>query len=161
MNQSLSFRSVLAAVLLVVVCLLARPALAAIGDMWALNLNGSDVVRVDSNGNLITNKQLLKRGLSADNRVATATNYSTTGSENIVAVSSTAAARGIYLPDVTTLPSGTVTEILDESGGAATHNIIIYPYTSQTINGSTSAQTISSNYGHLTLYGNGSAWFIK
>ena len=49
--------------------------------------------------------------------------------------------------------------VIDESGTAATNNIIIQPSGGETINGSVSL-TIVNNYGTVKIYTDGTNWFI-
>lgn len=91
-------------------------------------------------------------------RTAVAADYTTTDSDLLIAVTSTAAARTI------TLLSATVTEgrifiIKDESGAAGTNNITIATEGSETIDGSATL-VISTNYGSATLYSDGVDWFV-
>lgn len=90
-------------------------------------------------------------------RTATATNYTATSADYIIAVTSTASARTITLPAVAGT-TGRVYVIKDESGGAATNNITIDGNASETIDGATT-KVINTNYGTSTIYSNGSAWF--
>jgi len=50
--------------------------------------------------------------------------------------------------------------VKDESGGASSANITIATQGAETIDGAATA-TISTNYGHITVYSNGSNWFTR
>lgn len=91
---------------------------------------------------------------------ATAISLTVTTSMYIVAVTDTSAARTITLPSAPSY-SGTTFVIKDESGGAATNNIsVVVSGGVKTIDGLTT-QTISTNYGSMTVYYNGSNYFIQ
>jgi len=95
----------------------------------------------------------------AAQRVATAVDYTLLGGEQLVAVTSTGAARAITLPAASTVPLGMPLTIKDEGGGAATNNITIGRAGSDTIDGATS-KVINTNYGFVRLYSDGvSKWF--
>lgn len=91
-------------------------------------------------------------------RVATAVSVSTTV-EGIVGVTNTAAPRTITL-STDDLEAGRVIIIKDESGGAGTNNITVTAQNPGTnkIDGA-NTQVISTNYGVLRVYGNGTHWF--
>lgn len=98
-----------------------------------------------------------KAGVIHSGRVAKNANYKTTASDYIVGVDTSGGAVTI------TLGSATVTEgrfviIKDEKGNAGTNNITVATEGSETIDGSASI-TISSNYGAVILYSDGSNWF--
>lgn len=90
---------------------------------------------------------------------ATAISLTVTTSMYIVAVTDTSAARTITLPSAPSY-SGTYFIIKDESGAAATNNIsVVVSGGVKTIDGLTT-QTISTNYGSMTVYYNGTNYFI-
>lgn len=64
------------------------------------------------------------------------------------------------LPVGSGLMPGAILRIIDISGGAAKQPISIIPQGSDTINGTTTAQQISTNYGHLNFFWSGSAYFL-
>jgi len=99
----------------------------------------------------------LSAGQVSIKRTAVSASYTLLITDYLVAVTSTAAARTITLPTAASA-SGLVFVIVDESGGAATNNITIDGNASETINGATT-MVISTNYGTVTIYSNGSAWF--
>lgn len=71
------------------------------------------------------------------------------------------AARTITLAAANAYPAGTVIWFKDQAGTGATGNITINRAGSDTIDGATS-YVISSNYGFIGLYTNGSnAWFVQ
>ena len=98
-------------------------------------------------------------GFIAYKRTATATSYTVQNTDYIIAVTSTASARTITLPDSgNTAAQGYV--IKDESGGAATNNIsVVVNGGTKTIDGVTS-YAINVNYGSITVYYNGTNYFI-
>lgn len=91
-------------------------------------------------------------------RVATATSYTSLTTDYIVGVTSTAAPRTITLVDATTMKSGAILYVKDESGGATANNITITGTGGQTIDGAASV-AITINYGVIRLYTNGANWF--
>jgi len=92
-------------------------------------------------------------------RVAVAANYTLQGGEQLVAVTSTAAARTLTLPAASSVPVGIPIVFKDESGGAATNNITVARAGADTIDGATS-KVINTNYGTFRLYSDGvSKWF--
>lgn len=94
-------------------------------------------------------------------RTAVSANYTALATDKLVAVTATATAITITLPAVT-LGSATSVfnlEIKDESGGAATHNITATPV-SGTIDGAATL-AITTNYGSLRLYAQGTNWFTR
>jgi len=146
------FPIAVAALVLLLTALVTIPTFAAIGDIWALHGSSTtDVVRVNSSGNLLSLSGFALR------RHATATSLYADNTDSIIGVTSTSAARGIYMPDVTTTVAGQIFVVTDESGGANSHNIIVYGNGSDTIDGSATS-TISSNYGVLRLYSTGATW---
>lgn len=104
--------------------------------------------------------QLISTGRAYARR-ATATNYTVVAADHVIGVTSTAAARTITLPAISTLPqAGTTFTVKDESGAAATNNITVTAGGTDTIEGSAS-KAISTNYGSMTLYHDGvSKWFV-
>lgn len=89
-------------------------------------------------------------------RTPTATDYSAKTSDYYIAVTSTAAGRTITL--MGTVPdSGWTCVVKDESGGAATHNIVIQG-NGHNIDGGASL-TINTNYGSATIYSNGTQYY--
>lgn len=64
----------------------------------------------------------------------------------------------VELPNAATLTAGHIVIVKDEAGLAASRNIVVDGHSTQTINGSATS-TISTNYGSLALYTNGTNWF--
>jgi hypothetical protein len=89
-------------------------------------------------------------------RSATAASV-TSASQTIIGVTSTAATRTITLATADTV-AGRVIIVKDESGGAGTNNITVTTQGGQTIDGAASI-TISSNYGVVRVYSDGTNWF--
>lgn len=104
-----------------------------------------------SSSSLNNNSGTNMQGFVSHKRTATATSYTVQNTDYIIAVTSTAAARTITLPD-----SGNTNAqcyvIKDESGAAATNNISV------TVNGGTktidgvTTYVINTNYGSITVY---------
>ena len=115
-----------------------------------------------SNGDAVTIKRADRRvilggGFSVP-RVAKTSTSSAAVTDVIVAVTTTAAPRTITLPSAVTVAVGALLIVKDESGGAAANNITVARAAAETIDGATSV-TISTNYGAVRLYSNGSNWF--
>lgn len=91
------------------------------------------------------------------NVTKTATSYTTTISDVVIGVTSTAAARTISTTVGDQLP-GRQMIIKDESGAAGTNNITFDPAGSVTVDGATT-KVINTNYGVLRLYCDGTNWF--
>ncbi len=81
----------------------------------------------------------------------------TTGGQTIIAVTDPSAARTIHLATADRAP-GRVMIVKDESGAAGTNNITVDGEGGETIDGVASV-TISSNYGVLKVYSDGTNWF--
>lgn len=95
------------------------------------------------------------------NRTATATNYSVLPTDELIAVTSTAAVRTISLPDVTDpdLVAGQVFIIKDESLAASTNNIVVNVTGGGTIDGLTT-QSLNMDGQSMTFYFSGTNYFI-
>lgn len=118
------------------------------------NVTGPYSIVNTGGGNTVRDNQ----GVSP--RVATATNYTITGYEVVVGVTSTAAARTITLPAATAVLAGQVFTVKDESGAAATNNITVARAGTDTIDGATS-KVVNTNYGFVRFYSDGvSKWFV-
>lgn len=90
-------------------------------------------------------------------RRAVAANTSTTATDIIIAVTSTAAPRTVDLRTADTVGRRTYI-IKDESGGAAANNITVTTEGAQLIDGA-ATYVINTNYGSVRLYSNGTNWF--
>jgi len=123
-----------------------------------LRQSGSQVVLLNDNDQVV---EVFGTGGSGDSsgRVATAGDYVMKGGEQIVAVTSTAAARSVTLPLASTVSPGEVLVVKDESGACATNNITVNRSGSDTIDGATT-KVINTNYGTGKFYSDGvSKWF--
>lgn len=110
-------------------------------------------VIIDSNGQLGTG------GSGFDqNYTATPISYQVLVTDYIVGVTSTAAARTITMPN-TGMTVGQSWTIKDESGAAVVNNITVSG-NGANIDGAAS-YPINTNYGSITLYWNGTNFFIK
>jgi hypothetical protein len=89
-------------------------------------------------------------------RTATAASVSSAG-QTIIGVTSTAAPRTITLATADVV-RGRVIIVKDESGGAGANNITIQGQGGETIDGQASV-VITSNYGVVRLYSDGTHWF--
>lgn len=84
-------------------------------------------------------------------------NYTLLPTDNTIAYTSLTAARTATLPSATSY-TNKIYIIKDESGNAGTSNITIATTSSQTIDGA-STKVISTAYGLVKVYSNGSNWF--
>lgn len=116
-----------------------------------------NVVVWDNSSKLL--KKIPQSGLgSTINRHAVSdANYTATSSNYLIAYVSISTGRTVTLPAASSMTNKTII-IKDESGSAGTHNITIDGFGSETIDGSTT-KVISSNFGSITMYSNGSDWF--
>jgi len=91
----------------------------------------------------------------------TATDYTILLTDHFVGVTSTASARIMTLPSAVTAGQTRVIVVKDQSGGAAINNITVKS-AAGTIDGVAAGTgvLISSNYGSLSFYSNGTNWFI-
>lgn len=90
---------------------------------------------------------------------STAINYTVLTTDSLIKITSTAAVRTMTLPSAASATVGHSFTFEDASGGALTHNIVIQPVGGQTIDGQASI-SINVNYGAVSIYSNGSNWFI-
>ena len=81
------------------------------------------------------------------------------GEYRVIGVDNTSAARTITLGRGL-IKRGRFIDIKDESGGAAANNITVATEGSETIDGAATA-TISTNYGVVRLYSDGTNWFTR
>jgi len=92
-------------------------------------------------------------------RIATATDLTVDVDDYIIGITDTSVARTITLPTAA-LASGKTYVIKDESGVAATNNITVVGAGGETFDGAANT-VISTNYGGVTVYSDGSNWFIQ
>jgi hypothetical protein len=85
--------------------------------------------------------------------------YSVLASDYMIAYTALTTARTVTLPDAAGMGNH-IFIIKDESGAAGTYNITINVSAGGTIDGA-SSKVISTNYGFINLYSNGSQWFTK
>ena len=90
-------------------------------------------------------------------RTAVSNNASILPTDYLLGVTSTAANYTLTLPTASGV-AGQIYIIKDESNGASTHNITLATTSAQTIDGS-STKVISTNYGTLKVYSDGTNWF--
>ena len=92
-------------------------------------------------------------------RAGVAVNTDTvTSPQAIIGVTDTSVARTVTL-QTATLTAGRVVIVKDESGLAGTNNITVATQGAETIDGAATV-VISTNYGVVRLYSNGTNWFI-
>lgn len=78
--------------------------------------------------------------------------------DRLIGVSNTGVPVTVNLLAIAELPAGDTITIKDESGGAATNNITVTPV-SENIDGAPT-HVINTNFGYVTLYSDGSNYFI-
>ena len=88
---------------------------------------------------------------------ATPISYQVLGTDAIIGVTSTAAARTITMPNAS-LTTGQQWEIKDESGAAATNNITVSG-NGFNIDGA-ATYVINTNYGSVSIYWSGTNYFL-
>lgn len=95
-------------------------------------------------------------GFGVARRVPGSYPYTVVAGDGWVEVDSSSA-RTIDLPAASAFAAGQCVTILDGNGNAGTNAITIAPHGTDTINGSTSAEVISANFGWLELYSDGAS----
>lgn len=88
----------------------------------------------------------------------TAVTYTALVTDYEIHVTSTASARTINLPTAAGI-TNQLFIIKDTSGGAASNNITVDPFSSETIDGS-STKVISANYGWIVIRSDGANWNV-
>lgn len=79
--------------------------------------------------------------------------------DRLIGVTNTGTTVTVNLLAIAELPAGDTITIKDESGGAATNNITIQT-AGEGIDSVSTTHVINTNFGHVTLYSNGSKYFI-
>jgi hypothetical protein len=87
-------------------------------------------------------------------------NYTMTGLEPRVAVTSTSSAWTVTLPAANGVPAGNVYVIADESGAAGTNNITVSRAGADTFVDGATTKAISTNGGVLRVYSTGAKWVV-
>lgn len=112
---------------------------------------GQNVNKIRPVRNQMMSYQQERRPLSADTTLD--------GFADLYAVTNTAAARTLTLPAANAILPGRVLRFKDESGAAATNNIIVQRAGADTIEGATT-KVINTNYGAFSLYSTGTVWVV-
>ena len=127
-------------------------------NLVGISVAGSAAVRCLPSA-VITDKVLAVNAGMGMSRTAVSANYTVTGSETVMGVTSTSAARVITLPSAVTY-SGRQFIVKDESGSASVSNYIqIAPQSGQTIDGQSDYKIVVP-YESIVVYSNGTNWFI-
>jgi hypothetical protein len=127
-------------------------------NLVGISVAGSAAVRCLPTA-VITDKVLAVNAGMGMTRTAVSANYTVTGSETVMGVTSTSAARVITLPSAVTY-SGRQFIVKDESGSASVSNYIrIAPQSGQLIDGESNFEIVVP-YESVTVYSNGQNWFI-
>jgi hypothetical protein len=114
-------------------------------------------VVVDANGNVF--KMASWNPGTINRTTVNDAGYAVISSDYLVAYAALTAARTVTLPGAAGMANREII-IKDESGAAATFNITVNVTAGGTIDGA-SSKVISTNYGLIELYSNGSQWFTK
>lgn len=88
------------------------------------------------------------------------TPYTVLVSDSIIGCDTSSSAITLNLPSCASCTAGFCFKFKDEGGNASTNNITIDPNASETIDGETTF-VINTDYDALTIYTNGSNWFIE
>lgn len=140
------------------------------GESWSLRLlegDGLTLFRAPSGSTTFDNRFIINnedvrilQGLRLNRTASAAGNYTTLAQDLIIAKTGiTGGGDTVNVLSAATAGAGKVYIIKDESGTAGTNNITVDPAGSQTIDGATT-QVINADYGSLTIYSDGSNWFI-
>lgn len=113
-----------------------------------IQINATNLVQLNSNRTLINSGQRVKR--TAVNN----TDYIVPTSDYVVSMENLSASRTVTIPDASTAFQGTVLIIKDADGLAATHNIILDPAGTDTIDNA-STFTMNVNNQSVTLVSDG------
>lgn len=127
------------------------------GTEFDVAVNGGQTVRFLSTQTIVNNI-LAPLGGFAPSYTATAVSLAMTNTMYTVGVTSTAAARTITLPNPASLNTGQKFTVKDESGAAGTNNITISG-NGANIDGA-ATKVISTNFGSVDLYFNGTNFFV-
>jgi hypothetical protein len=116
-------------------------------------LNGT----ITANNASVCNDLLTINSLKV-NRTATTIDYTILSSDYLIGVDTTSNVVELTLPLASSVPDQ-MFNIVDEGGNANANNITITPTGGDTISGESSL-VISSAYNSISIYSNGSDWFI-
>ncbi len=97
-------------------------------------------------------------GVGSGNRVAVSAAYAMTVTDSIIAYTATASAFAVTMVAASAAPMGKIYRVVDESQGAATHNITINRAGSDTFTDGTTSKVINTNGGEVAFYSTGTAW---
>lgn len=97
-------------------------------------------------------------GITVNRRASGAADFTTAATDYVIAIDNTAAPRAVNL-QTATCTSGRVYVIKDESGVCSVNNITIQTEGAEKIDGQDTL-VLSTNYDSVTLYSNGSNWFV-
>ncbi|HZV13329.1 MAG TPA: hypothetical protein VFA55_08940, partial [Candidatus Kapabacteria bacterium] len=130
---------------------------AANGSLLIGNGTGYTLANLTAGNNVSITNSAGGITIAASSRTAVSAAYTATASDYILGV--TAGGVTINLPSAASVTAGKMYIIKDESGSAATSNITITPSGTETIDGAGGNATISTNYGVLKIYSDGTNWF--
>jgi hypothetical protein len=111
-------------------------------------------------GNSTPSSTLTVNGSFAMGLLEVSTSTTLTATSSIVGITSTSTVDTITLPSATVIATGMILTIKDEGGNAGTNNIKVVTQSSQKIDGATST-VIASNYGSISLYSNGTQFYVQ
>ena len=111
-----------------------------------------------------TNTEFInKKGRKMDITVITggvASIYNILLTDSTVAVRDVNISRSVVLPPASLAGKGKIYFVKDISGSALTTSITISPFGTETINGDTTT-AVNTNYGFVSLFTDGTKWFVQ
>ena len=121
-------------------------------------IQGADMDRIDYDSDddeLIDTAEKLQ--VTMTSVAAAASPYTVLSTDTYISVDTTAGAVELDLPAVASNTGRTIF-IKDEGGASATNAITIDPNGAETLDGSATSKTITTNYGYLAIYCDGTQW---
>lgn len=97
-------------------------------------------------------------GMAINRRGVSDVNYTAVATDYMIAYTALSATRTVTLPAASASNTNQIYIIKDQTGNAATNNIVVQGTGGQTIDGAVS-KSITTAWGVLKVYTNGSAWF--
>jgi hypothetical protein len=125
----------------------------------ANHLLDTTAFKILKNSNTVA-KDNYGKATGSGGRLAKAENYTMLVTDVLVGITSTAAEREITLPAAESVPAGVTYAVVDESNGAATHNIKVKCAGADTYTDAATSKLISTNNGELKQYSTGEKWQI-